>query len=183
MSKSFSVLVEETRPCPPATKHITSDEARDLVKKFERVFNVIGVDFSFSHHGGLKDRLTDDRNDPPISACEFDYVMSGFIKKNGKQLYNDVADIESGKVEPRGKNPDKIRKNNYEYVITSRSTNINIAVALQPNPKRGKNKVRANIITIMRKRSFGVKMGERVMVESFDGEQFDFTDAQIVVVD
>ena len=183
MSKSFNQLIEETRPCPPTTEPITSAEASALVSKFDRVFGVIGVDFAMSQHGGLQDRLTDSRNSPPISACEFDFVMSGFIKKNGKQLYNDVADIESGKVKARGKSPEMMRANNYEYVITSRSTNINIALAIQPNPKRGKNKVRANLITIMRKRNFGVKMGERVMVESFDGEQFDFTNAQVVVVD
>lgn len=183
MSKLLSQLWEDVRPCPPSNAPITSAEAGDLVRKFERVFGVIGVDFQFSHHGGLKDRLTDARNKPPISACEFDFVMSNFVKKMGKQLYNDVADIEARKVQPRGKNPELIRDNNYEYVITSRSTGINIALALQPNPRRGKNKVRANIITIMRKRNFGVKMGERVMVESVEGEQFDFTDAQVIVVD
>ena len=167
--KQFNSLLEDISICPPSDGVITDSEARDLVSKFKRVFDVIGVDFAFSSHAGLKDRLTHARNKPPISSCEFDHVMSMFIKKMGKQLYNDSADIQSRKVQARGKNADNIRPNNFEYGIVSRSTGIAIILAVQPNP-RGKNAARINIVTVMRKRGFKVNQGETVMVEGVSYE-------------
>lgn len=166
---SFKQLMEKTAPCPPSSEPITSSEAMELVKRFQKVFNTIGVDFSFSRHGGLYDRLTDTRNKPPISKCEFDHVMSGFVRKMGKQLWDDVKDIEMRKVTPRGKRTENIRANNYEYAVLSRSTGIAIVLALQPNPDRSsKYRVRVNIVTIIRKPGFKVNQGETVMVEGVE---------------
>ena len=169
MTNTFKQLVEKTAPCPPATAPITSAEAAELMKRFQKVFGAIGVDFNFSRHGGLHDRLTDSRNKPPISKCEFDHVMSSFIKKMSMQLYNDVGDIQARKVEARGKRTENIRPNNYEYAILSRSTGVNIVLALQPNPDRSsKYHVRVNIVTIIRKPGFKVNQGETVMVEGVE---------------
>lgn len=165
MANSFSTLMEKVSPCPVSDSQITDAEARDLITKFQKVFGIIRVDFSFSFHA-LVERMTHPRNKPPISKCEFDYVMTQFVRKQSKQLQDDVWDIENNKVQKRGRNPDWVRAGNYEYTIISRSTGINIALALQPNPRRGGNRVRVNIITIMRKYGFKVKQGETVMVEN-----------------
>lgn len=170
MSKlNFKQLLEKTSPCPPSSEPISKSEAMELVSRFQKVFATIGVDFSFSRHGGLHDRLTDSRNKPPISKCEFDHVMSGFVRKMGKQLWDDVKDIETGKVNARGKRTENIRPNNYEYAILSRSTGVAIILALQPNPQRqSKYRVRVNIVTIIRKPGFKVNQGETVMVEGVE---------------
>lgn len=167
--KTYKQLVEEA--CPKISDVITDSEAQALVTRFKKVFASIGVDFNISYHGGLQDRLTDPRNRPPISKCEFDKVLTAFIKKMSKQLISDVADIRNGTVKPRGKNIQGIRADNYEYGIKSKSTGIALILALQPNrDRRSKYPVRVNIITIMRKPKFIVNQGETVMVE---GVQYD----------
>lgn len=165
----FTQLLEKTAPCPPASEPISQSDAMELMKRFQNVFGTIGVDFNFSRHGGLHDRLTDSRNKPPISKCEFDHVMTSFVRKMSKQLMDDVGDIKSRKVKARGARTENIRPNNYEYAILSRSTGVNIVLALQPNPERSsKYQVRVNIVTIIRKPGFKVNQGESVIVEGVE---------------
>jgi len=163
MSKSFQNLWEEVNQCIPTGEPVTDKEAGSLIARFKKVFNIINVDFNFSGHF-IIDRLNDSRNRPMIAACEFDKVLTKFIQKMSKQLRDDVWDIENRKVQPRGKRTEQIRPNNYEYGVVSKSTGLAIILALQPNPK-GRNKVRVNIVTIMRKKGFHVNQGEEIMVE------------------
>lgn len=164
--QTLKSILERVNPCEPADEHINSSEIKSIISKFQKVFNTLGVDFTFSRHGGLGDRLNDPRNKPPISKCEFDAVMTSFVRKMGSQLFNDVKDIQNNNVKPRGKRINSIRKNNFEYGIKSKSTGIAIILALQPNPdKSSKFRVRVNIITIIRKPSFTVNQGETVIVE------------------
>lgn len=178
MTKTFAQLWEEVRPCPPSTGPIAEAEAMQLIKKFQKVFNIIKADFNFSAHA-LVDRLNHPRNKPPISACEFEFVMTKFVQKMSKQLQDDVWDVANRKVKARGKRTENIRPNNYEYGITSKSTGLAIVLALQPNHK-GRNKVRVNIITVMRKHGFGINQGEHIMVE---GVQYNFDDLEWIEVD
>ena len=179
MSKTFQKLWEGVQPCVPTNELITGQEAATLIKKFKRVFGVIGADFDFSEHA-LVDRLNHPRNKPPISACEFGFVLEKFIKKMSKQLFDDVGDVNARKVHARGKNADKIRPNNYEYAISSKSTNVTIVLAIQPSHNRS-FKARVNIITTIRKRGFGVNMGEHIIVESSD--DWTPTNLQYIEVD
>lgn len=168
MDKSYSTLLEDLAPCPPAKGPVQESEAGKIVGKFKKIFASIGVDFNFSEHF-LVDRLNDARNKPPISACEFDFVLTKFIRKMGSQLQDDAYDVRTRNVTPRGKQVDKIRPNNFEYGILSRSTKIAIILAVQPNGNiRSRHPVRVNIITIMRKGGFHVKQGEAVVVEGVE---------------
>lgn len=161
--KSFESLWEEVNQCIPTGALVTSAEANSLIAKFKKVFNIINVDFNLSTHF-IVDRLNDSRNKPNVAACELDKVLTKFIQKMSKQLRDDVWDIENRKVKARGKRTEQIRPNNYEYGIISKSTGLAVILALQPNPK-GRNKVRVNMVTIMRKKGFHVNQGEEVMVE------------------
>ncbi len=166
MTKKFATLCEDVRPCPTPTEPVSESEAMALIKKFKKVFNVLDAGFNMSYHA-LVERLNHPRNKPPISACEFEFVMTQFVKKNSKQLMDDIWDVKNRKVTPRGKRADQIRPNNYEYGITSRSTGLAIIMSIQPDPKN-RGGARINIITVMRKRGFGVNQGEHIMVEGFE---------------
>lgn len=174
MSKVYTKLWEEIRPCPPSNAPITSDEAMDIIKNMKRIFKVIGVDFNMSHHA-LVDRLTHVRNKPPISACEFEFVMKKFISKMSKQLLDDAWDVKNKKVKSRGKKADEIPPQNYEYGITSKSTNVAIILAIQPDYKKPGG-VRVNVVTTMRKRGFMVNKGEHIMVEGWEPSNIEWVE-------
>lgn len=141
-------------------------DAKQLVSHFKKVFGTIGAGFSLSYHA-LMDRMNHPRNKPPVTADEFKLVLTKFIQKHSKQLMDDISDVKNRTVTPRGKKADTIRPNNFEYGITSKSTGIAIILAIQPD-NYGRTPVRINIITIMRKRGFGVNKGEHIMVETSD---------------
>lgn len=121
--------------------------------------------FEFSNHMGKKDfRVNDKRNNPPITAKELDFVMDGFVRKMGAQLKKDIEDVKNHTAKKRGKNKQDIPDNNIEYTIISRSTKINLAIALKQNFQTKGTAVIVPI-TIMRKKGFKTKQGVEVIVE------------------
>lgn len=165
--KSFiNLLTELVRSSCKDESVITSKEARTMIKELSLAFDRFGLNFNFSTHVAV-DRLSSSRNDPPISKCEFDFVMAAFIKKWANQINGVVRDITAGKLVMKGKGAKAIPPNEFEGVITSSSTNINIAFAIKKDTVPGrKHELVFLPITVIRKRSFKITKGVRVYVEN-----------------
>lgn len=166
--KTYVELLENLgSPCPETNEPVSDAEARKFVATWSSTLRkVFGVDFEFSTHF-LKDRLNDKRNKSQISTCELTFVLNKFFKKFASQFKQDVDDVMNNRAKGRGKNRDRLRPNEFEYVVTSRSTDINIVFALKQN--RGRKGTAIMLpVTIMRKRGFGVNKGEQIIVEDLD---------------
>lgn len=168
--KTFEELLEELgAPCPPASGPVTDAESRKFVDTWHSTIkSVFGADFRLSNHF-IKDRLNDKRNKPQISVCELTFVLNKFFKKFAKQFKDDVEDVKNNVAKGRGKNKDKLNRNEFEYVISSRSTGINFVFALKQNRNQKGTAVMLPM-TVMRKKGFGVNKGEQIIVEDLKAE-------------
>jgi hypothetical protein len=166
--KTFDELLEELgAPCPPASGPISKSEADKFVKTWNSTLkSVFGADFRLSTHF-VVDRLNDRRNKPQISICELTFVLNKFFKKFASQFKQDVEDVKNNIAKGRGKNKDKLMRNEFEYVISSRSTGINFVFALKQD-RNTKGTALMLPITVMRKKGFGVNKGEQIVVEDLD---------------
>lgn len=123
------------------------------------------TNFEFSNHMGKKDfRVNDTRNNPPITADELDFVMNAFVSKVGSQLKKDIQDVANHTAKKKGINKQNIPDNNIEYTIISKSTKINLAIALKQDFKQKGTAVIVPI-TIQRKKGWKTKQGVEVIVE------------------
>ncbi len=161
-------LLEAANPCPPATGPVTNAEANKFLSTWRSTIkNLFGADFSFSNHF-IMDRLNSKRNDPQISVCELTFVLNEFFKKFGKQFKEDVENVKNNIAKGRGKNKNQLNRNEFEYVISSRSTGVNFIFALKQNSNQKGTAVMLPM-TIMRKKRFAITKGEQVVVEDLDG--------------
>ncbi len=148
-----------------------------LIAKYSNAFGLFKLGFNISAHV-LWDRLNHPRNKPAITVEELDSILSNFIRKKKAQLIDDSNAVSVGMVVPRGKNTNRIRPGNFEYVLISKKTKVVIVLSVQPN-SRGHMLARVNIITVMRKAGFQVSQGETVLLESLDLG----ADYEIVILD
>lgn len=158
---------------------VSMSEIKEFEKKWLSKLKPMGLTaFEFSSHMGKRDfRINRKENIPPITADELDFVMNAFVSKIGSQLKKDiqaVANNTAKKTHPLGmKNKNDIPFNNIEYVIKSKSTKINLAIALHQDKKqdgemtdRGKKGTAVIVpMTIMRKKGFKTNRGVEVIVE------------------
>jgi len=133
--------------------------------------------FEFSSHMGKRDfRVNRSENKPPITADELDFVMNAFVSKMGSTLKKDIQAVANNTAKKKGVDKNNIPPNNIEYTIKSKSTNINLAIALHQDYKQGgtigsvsnKNLKGTAVIvpiTILRKKGFKTKRGVEVIVE------------------
>jgi hypothetical protein len=143
---------------------ISSQEISTFVNKWKtNLESKFGVTFDLSYHF-VKDRLNDKRNIKPINIEELDFVLNGFIKKFGSQLKKDVENVKKHIAKPRGKNKKELNQNELEFVVSSRSTNINFVFVLKQN-FRQKGTAVILPVTIMRKKNFAITKGEEIIVE------------------
>jgi hypothetical protein len=167
-------------------QYLSEDVSNADIKQFENKWlaklKPMGLTaFEFSSHMGKRDfRINRKENIPPITADELDFVMTAFVSKIASQLKKDiqaVANNTAKKTHPLGmKNKNDVPPNNIEYVIKSKSTNINLAIALHQDKKQGGEmgsvsnrgmKGTAVIVpmTILRKKGFVTNRGVEVIVE------------------
>lgn len=166
--KTFRQLMEGFgADCAEQTSPITDKEAgtfaatwRQAMKKF------FGVEFDFSTHF-VRDSLNHSRNRPLISTCEVNFVLTRFLKKYQHQLKKDVQDVKDGVAKPRGKNRERLKPNELEFVISSATTNINFVFALK-NDYGKKGTAVILPVTIMRKPKFKITKGVQVFVEGVE---------------
>ena len=172
--KSFALMEREGTKtpkvpgdCPKATSNITMSQSEKFKERWDVALRkVFGVVFSMSKHY-LYDRQGDPRNEDPITICELDLMLQDFITKRGREFMKDVDEIKRGVAKPRGINKEKIPHNNLEFVITSRSCDINWVMVMKQDYKKDGTCVILPS-TIMRKRGFKVNKGERIMVEGVE---------------
>jgi hypothetical protein len=168
--KTFRQLTEGFGPeCPEQVEDVTTQEASTFVNTYRTAMRkLFGVEFEFSNHF-VRDRLNDPRNKPLISICEVQFVLNGFLKKYQGQLKTDIEAVKNGTVKPRGKNKERLKPGELEFVISSRSTFINIAFVLkQDHGRRGTAVILP--ITLIRKPAFQNNKGVQVFIE---GKEYD----------
>lgn len=112
----------------------------------------------------LRDRVNDTRNVPPIKIEELDFVLDMFFSKMGTQFRKDVDDVKKNIAKKRGKRKQDIPPNEIEYAIKSISTKIALVIVLKQQ-NHAKNTAIIRLVTIMRKKGFGVNKGVEVVVE------------------
>lgn len=161
---------------------VTMGEIQAFERKWLAKLKPMGLTaFEFSSHMGKRDfRINRPENIPPITIEELDFVFNAFVSKIGSQLKKDIQAVASNtakKTHPLGvKNKNDVPPNNIEYVIKSKSTNINLAIALHQDKKQGGDmgsvsnrgmKGTAVIVpmTILRKKGFKTNRGVEVIVE------------------
>jgi putative transposon-encoded protein len=164
------------------SEEVNMGEVKAFEKKWLAKLKPMGLTaFEFSSHMGKRDfRINRPENIPPITADELDFVMDAFVRKIGSQLKKDIQAVATNtakKTHPLGmKNKNDVPPNNIEYVIKSKSTKINLAIALHQDKKQGGEmgsvsnrglKGTAVIVpmTILRKKGFVTNRGVEVLVE------------------
>jgi hypothetical protein len=145
------------------TEEITDAEIRDFIKRWKMKLSTYGVtEFDLSIHGFK--RLNHERNKPPISVDDLDFVLEGFLKKVGNQFREDVVNVKNNTAKKRGFNKKQIPPNNLEFTVKSKSTKVNFVFVLKQD-RHTKNTAIVLPMTIMRKKVFKTTKGEEVIVE------------------
>jgi hypothetical protein len=159
-------------------EEVTKTEIQQFENKWLNKLRPMGLTaFEFSSHMGKRDfRINRPENQPPITADELDFVMTAFVSKMGSTLKKDIQAVANNTAKKKGIDKQKIPHNNIEYTIISKSTKINLAIALHQDYKQGgtmgsvsnKNLKGTAVIvpiTILRKKGFKTKRGVEVIVE------------------
>lgn len=145
------------------TEEISDSEIRNFISRWKFKLKSYGVtEFDLSIHSFK--RLNHERNNPPISIDDLDFVLENFLKKIGNQFRNDVNDVRNNTAKRRGINKKQIPPNNIEYTVKSNSKKINLAFVLKQD-RNTKNTAIVLPITMIRKNGFKTIKGEEVIVE------------------
>lgn len=121
-------IIENNQSCP-----IFSAIHMKVFQKFvDRVFEKFGIDFTFTKH--FRERLSDNRNNPCISAMELQDFIQNIYKRNseGQKLFSKHADS--------------------EIVLKDMQSDLNMPIIIKYNRRDDSISVVAK--TIMRKRDF-----------------------------
>lgn len=144
-------------------KKISDQEIQDFIKRWKSKLKSYGVtEFDLSTHGFK--RMNHERNSPPISVDDLDFVLEGFLRKMGSQFKKDVENVKKNIAKKRGINKQDIPPNNLEFTVKSASKKVNLAFVLKQD-RNQKGTAIVLPITMMRKKAFKTIKGEEIIVE------------------